>query len=151
MSPLVVKNSTNCGAGNVFCGDSIFHADIGTARCDFPGGSAKDLFHSAQKLLQLPDDVKIWTGHDYPTCPERCDAVPWMTVRNHKEQNKHVAGDIKESSFLSLRQERDANLPAPKLLDPSLQINIRAGRLPRITTGGQRLMHLPLKMDGESW
>lgn len=138
-------------AGNVFCGDSIFHADIGTARCDFPGGSAKELFHSAQTLLQLPNDVKIWTGHDYPTCPERCDAVPWMTVRNHKEQNKHVASDMKESAFLSLRQERDANLPAPKLLDPSLQINIRAGRLPRPTTSGQRLMHLPLKMDGESW
>jgi len=137
--------------GNVFCGDSIFHADIGTARCDFPGGSAKDLFESAQKLLKLPHDVKVWTGHDYPACPERCDAVPWMTVQDHKENNKHISSDTQENAFLTMRGERDANLPAPKLLDPSLQINIRAGRLPRLTNEGQRLMHLPLKLDGEGW
>ncbi|RYN46041.1 hypothetical protein AA0119_g12617 [Alternaria tenuissima] len=137
--------------GNVFCGDSIFHADIGTARCDFPGGSAKSLYASARKLLELPDDVKVWTGHDYPACPERCEAVPWMTVRDHKEKNKHLANDAEEDDFLTLRKERDASLAAPKLLHPSLQINIRAGRLPQPTSGDQRLMHLPIRISGTTW
>ncbi|USP80709.1 hypothetical protein yc1106_07983 [Curvularia clavata] len=136
---------------NVFCGDSIFHADIGTARCDFPGGSAKDLYTSAKRLLSLPEDVKIWTGHDYPACPARCEAVPWMTVQDHRQRNKHVSMSVAEEDFLALRQERDAGLAAPKLLDPSLQINIRAGRLPRPTLGGERLMLLPVKMQCDAW
>lgn len=143
--------SANLGSGNVFCGDSIFHADIGTARCDFPGGSAKSLYESARKLLDLADDVKIWTGHDYPACPGRCEAVPWMTVRDHKEKNKHLPKDMDEDDFVALRRERDAGLAAPKLLDPALQINIRAGRLPRPTHGGERCMHLPVKLQGEAW
>ncbi|KAL1603471.1 hypothetical protein SLS60_005058 [Paraconiothyrium brasiliense] len=137
--------------GNVFCGDSIFHADIGSARCDFPGGNAKKLFASAQKLLALPEEVKIWTGHDYPACPERCEAVPWMTVRDHKDKNKHLSKEVREEDFLKLREERDAGLAAPRLLNPSLQINIRAGRLPRPSPSGERLMHLPLKLKGEEW
>lgn len=135
----------------MFCGDSIFHADIGTARCDFPGGSAKNLYDSGRKLLALPDDVKIWTGHDYPACPERCEAVPWMTVGDHKAKNKHLSEDMNESDFLVLRGERDAGLAAPRLLDASLQINIRAGRLPRPTAAGYRLMHLPVVVNGEGW
>jgi glyoxylase-like metal-dependent hydrolase (beta-lactamase superfamily II) len=138
-------------SGNVFCGDSIFHADIGTARCDFPGGSAKSLYDSGRKLLELPDDVKIWTGHDYPACPARCEAVPWMTVRAHKAKNKHLAEVVEESDFLALRRERDASLAAPRLLNEALQINIRAGRLPQPTAGGYRLMHLPLNVNGEEW
>jgi glyoxylase-like metal-dependent hydrolase (beta-lactamase superfamily II) len=138
-------------SGNVFCGDSIFNTDIGSARCDFPGGSAKNLFASAQKLLQLPDEVKIWTGHDYPSCPARCDAVPWMTVGDHRKSNKHLSEGVKEEDFLKMREDRDAGLAAPKLLDPSLQINIRAGRLPRLSRGGQRLMHLPLRLQSEAW
>lgn len=138
-------------AGNVFCGDSILHADIGSARCDFPGGSAKSLYASTRKLLDLPDNVKIWTGHDYPACPGRCEAVPWMTVRDHKKKNKHLSQDVEEEDFLRLRQERDAGLAAPKLLDASLQINIRAGRLPRPTPGGKRLIHLPMQIEGEGW
>lgn len=138
-------------AGNVFCGDSIFHADIGTARCDFPGGSAKNLYESAQRLLKLPEGMKIWTGHDYPACPERCEAVPWMTVGEHRERNKHLSTGVEEAEFLALRQKRDARLAAPKLLDPSLQINIRAGRLPRPTVGGERLMGLPIRLQCGEW
>ena len=134
----------------MFCGDSIFHADIGTARCDFPGGSAKSLYASAQKLLELPGETKIWTGHDYPACPQRCEAVPWMTVRDHKEKNRHLANHA-EDDFQILREERDASLNAPKLLHPSLQINIRAGRLPLPTPSGELLMHLPIKMKERSW
>ena len=74
-----------------------------------------------------------------------------MTVRDHKEKNKHLADGVKEDDFLALREKRDASLAAPKLLHPSLQINIRAGRLPRPTPGGDRLMHLPIKMSGEAW
>lgn len=135
---------------NVFCGDSIFHPDIGTARCDFPGGSATSLYHSAQKLLQLPEHVKIWTGHDYVS-EERNTPVPCMSVQEHKERNMYIREGVTQEEFVVRRQERDKALKAPKLLHPSLQVNIRAGRLPALTELGQRLLHLPLQVDGEAW
>ncbi|OQD63135.1 hypothetical protein PENPOL_c010G06116 [Penicillium polonicum] len=134
---------------NLFCGDSLFHVDIGTARCDFPGGDANDLFRSGRKLLSLPDHFKIWTGHDYP--PEGRDPVPWVSVQGHKELNKHLKDGISEEEFVTLRKERDAGLAAPKLLHQSLQVNIRAGHLPSPTKFGHRLLHLPLKLTGEAW
>ncbi|KAJ5860497.1 uncharacterized protein N7529_007807 [Penicillium soppii] len=135
---------------NLFCGDSLFHADIGTARCDFPGGDAKDLFQSGRKLLSLPGHVKIWTGHDYP--PEgRDQPVPWMSVQEHRKLNKHLKDGISEEQFVALRRERDAGLAAPKLLHQSLQINIRAGRLPQPTDAGLRLLHVPLKIGTDGW
>ncbi|KAI9374436.1 beta-lactamase-like protein [Aspergillus egyptiacus] len=136
---------------NVFCGDSLFHADIGTARCDFPNGSARSLFQSVRRLLSLPDHVKIWTGHDYPHA-ERKEPVPWLSVRDHRARNKHVNDRVAEAGFLAVRQERDASLREPRLLNPALQVNIRAGRLPRPTVeGGERLLHLPLRVEGEEW
>ena len=94
--------------------------DIGTARCDFPGGDANDLFRSGRKLLSLSDHVKIWTGHDYP--PQgRGDPVPWMSVQDHKKLNKHFKDGISEEEFVALRKERDAGLAEPKLLHQSLQ------------------------------
>ncbi|KAJ5348475.1 uncharacterized protein N7506_001728 [Penicillium brevicompactum] len=135
---------------NIFCGDSLFHADIGTARCDFPGGDAKDLFQSGRKLLDLPGHFKIWTGHDYP--PEgRTEPVPWLSVREHRELNKHLKDGMSEEHFVALRKERDEKLAAPRLLHQSLQINIRAGRLPAPTEAGHRLLHVPLKIAGEGW
>ncbi|KAJ5517160.1 hypothetical protein N7527_008720 [Penicillium freii] len=134
---------------NLFCGDSLFHVDIGTARCDFPGGDANDLFRSGRKLLSLPDHFKIWTGHDYP--PEGRDPVPWVSVQGHKKLNKHLKDGISEEEFVTLRKERDAGLAAPKLLHQSLQVNIRAGHLPSPTKFGHRLLHLPLKLTGEAW
>ncbi|CAG7951017.1 unnamed protein product [Penicillium salamii] len=133
---------------NVFCGDSLFHADIGTARCDFPGGDAKDLFQSGRKLLSLPGHVKIWTGHDYP--PAGREPMPWLSVQDHRELNKHLKDGVNEDTFVALRQERDAGLAAPRLLHQSLQINIRAGRLPAPTEAGQRLLHVPLKIE-DAW
>ncbi|CAG8948102.1 unnamed protein product [Penicillium salamii] len=133
---------------NVFCGDSLFHADIGTARCDFPGGDAKDLFQSGRKLLSLPGHVKIWTGHDYP--PAGREPMPWLSVQDHRELNKHLKDGVNEDMFVALRQERDAGLAAPRLLHQSLQINIRAGRLPAPTEAGQRLLHVPLKIE-DAW
>ncbi|KAJ5951155.1 uncharacterized protein N7479_009568 [Penicillium vulpinum] len=135
---------------NVFCGDSLFHVDIGTARCDFPGGDANDLFQSGRKLLSLPEHFKIWTGHDYPPEGGR-DPMPWVSVQDHKKLNKHLKDGISEEEFVSLRKERDAGLAAPKLLHQSLQVNIRAGRLPSPTKFGYRLLHVPLKLTGEAW
>ncbi|KAF4982470.1 hypothetical protein FZEAL_1924 [Fusarium zealandicum] len=135
---------------NVFCGDSIFHADIGTARCDFPGGSANNLFESGRKLLSLPAQTKIWTGHDYPP-EDRGAPVPYMTVQQHREQNKHVKDGITEQEFVALRSERDAKLAAPRLIHQSLQVNIRGGRLPKPDDSGHRMLHLPLRMKVKPW
>lgn len=131
----------------MFCGDSLFHADIGTARCDFPGGDAKNLFQSGRKLLELPDEVKIWPGHDYP--PDGREPIPWMSVRDQKKLNKHIGENISEKEFVDMRNERDKMLNAPRLLHQSLQVNIRAGRLPKVEEGF-RMLRLPLKV-GVEW
>lgn len=135
---------------NVFCGDSIFHADIGTARCDFPGGDAASLYKSGRKLLALPEHVKIWTGHDYPPL-ERDDPVPWLSVLDHRRRNKHLMEGSSETVFVALRHDRDTKLAEPKLLHQSLQINMRAGRLPPLSQTGQVMLHLPLKLHCPAW
>ncbi|KAJ5221149.1 metallo-beta-lactamase domain protein [Penicillium citrinum] len=134
---------------NIFCGDSLFHADIGTARCDFPGGDAKHLFQSSRRLLQFNDEVKIWHGHDYP--PNGREPVSFLTVGEHRRLNRHVMDSISEEQFVAMRKERDASLKEPRLIHQSLQVNIRGGRLPEPTESGQRLLHLPLKLGGVSW
>ncbi|RFU82189.1 metallo beta lactamase [Trichoderma arundinaceum] len=135
---------------NVFCGDSVFHADIGTARCDFPGGSADNLFSSGRKLLSLPDHVKIWTGHDYP--PQgRSSPKAYMSVHDHRELNKHLKDGITAEEFVAMRNERDATLAPPRMLHQSLQINIRGGRLPTPTEDGYRMLRLPLDLKGAEW
>lgn len=135
---------------NVFCGDSIFNSDIGTARCDFPGGNAKSLWFSCRRLLSMPEHVKIWTGHDYPP-KGREDPIPFMTVKEHRLNNKHLHDGITEEAFVALRKERDEKLAAPRLIHQSLQVNIRAGKLPTPTQAGQRLLHVPLKMGDNEW
>ncbi|KAK4167505.1 putative beta-lactamase hydrolase-like protein [Cladorrhinum sp. PSN259] len=132
---------------NVFCGDSLFHVDIGTARCDFPGGSAHSLYKSARKLLSLPDHVKVWTGHDYPPEGER-DPVPYVTVGGHRQMNRHVKDGMTEDEFVAMRNERDSHLAAPRLLHESLQVNVRAGRLPKENEAGMRLLKVPVKVKG---
>ncbi|KAL2819832.1 beta-lactamase-like protein [Aspergillus granulosus] len=133
--------------GNVFCGDSIFHADIGTARCDFPGGSAHDMFQSGRKLLNLGDDVKIWIGHDYPP-QDRSGPSPYMSVHEHRQHNKHLKDGTTLENYVRMRRERDAAMSEPKLLHPALQVNIRAGQLPKPETSGYRMLCLPLKWEG---
>ncbi len=136
---------------NVFCGDSLFHTDIGTARTDFPGGSAHALWESSQKLLALPDETRIWTGHDYPH-KEREEPVPCMTVGQHREGNRHVMVGRSREEFVEMRQRRDAALGAPRLLHQSLQVNVRGGRLPEVDEGGRRMLRMPLKVEGvETW
>lgn len=134
---------------NVFTGDLIFHKDLGTARADFPGGSAEQIFKSAQKILALPGHTRVWSGHDYP--PEGREAMSSMTVQEHREQNKHLMDGTSEEEFVKMRNTRDAALAAPKLLHQSLQVNIRGGNLPKPDEDGQRTLHLPLKLDKLSW
>jgi glyoxylase-like metal-dependent hydrolase (beta-lactamase superfamily II) len=132
---------------NVFCGDSLFHPSIGTARCDFPGGDASQLYASAQKLLKMPEPVRIYMGHDYLSY-ERDTPVPWLSVREHKEQNPWVGQAVSEQDFVAKRQERDMTLKEPKLLHESFQVNVRAGRM----AGGKRTLHFPANVGGgEEW
>ncbi|KAK3291042.1 beta-lactamase-like protein [Chaetomium fimeti] len=135
---------------NVFCGDSLFHPSLGTARCDFPGGNPQDLYQSARKLLALQDHVKIWIGHDYPVDGER-GPEPWTTVGEHRGSNKHIRDGVTEDEFVQMRSERDRNLAAPRLIHESLQVNIRAGQLPRVDAAGMRTLKVPLKVQGEGW
>lgn len=123
----------------------MFNADLGTARCDFPGGSAQDLYKSTRKLLSLPDDYKIWTGHDYPSS-SRQDPVPYMSVCEQKQRNRYLQEEVSEQVFLEMRRERDAGLSEPKLLHASLQVNIRGGRLPSPSSKGERSFHMPLRL-----
>jgi glyoxylase-like metal-dependent hydrolase (beta-lactamase superfamily II) len=127
---------------NVFAGDSIFNPDIGSARCDFPGGSAADLFASTKKLLSMPGEYKLYTGHDYP---DGRDALSYTTVAVQRETNKYVKNGTNEEDFVKWRRERDSGLGEPKLLHQALQTNIRAGRLPAKNKDGLRLFSVPIK------
>ncbi|KZT26844.1 Metallo-hydrolase/oxidoreductase [Neolentinus lepideus HHB14362 ss-1] len=126
----------------VFTGDSIFMPDVGSARADFPGGNVKDLYNSMQRLLSLPFDYLLFVGHDYP--PERAieDVV---TVEEQRRRNKHVKAGTDEAAFTAFRSARDAQLGAPKLLHPSLQVNIRAGKLPPADAEGRVFFKVPVK------
>ncbi|KAL1581772.1 hypothetical protein WHR41_09553 [Cladosporium halotolerans] len=134
---------------NVFVGDSVFNIDLGSARADFPGGSAEAIFNSGRKLFLLPEDTKIWIGHDYP--PEGRDKpVPFMTVKQQKEKNKHLKDGTAKYEFIEMRRTRDETLASPRLLHASLQMNIRAGRLPRPTASGERMLQIPVEAE-VSW
>jgi glyoxylase-like metal-dependent hydrolase (beta-lactamase superfamily II) len=135
---------------NVFCGDSLFHPSLGTARCDFPGGSPQALYQSAKKLLALPDHVKIWIGHDYPVEGER-GPEPWTSVGEHRARNKHIKDGVSEDEFVQMRSERDKDLAAPRLIHESLQVNIRAGQLPKADVAGMRTFKVPLNVKGDGW
>jgi len=126
-----------------FVGDTLFMPDFGTARCDFPGGSAHDLFNSIQRILSLPDDTRIFVGHDYKA-PGRDDFAWETTVGAQKAANVHVGGGAVEDAFVSLREARDAQLAMPKLIVPSLQINMRAGHMPPAEEDGTVMLKLPI-------
>jgi glyoxylase-like metal-dependent hydrolase (beta-lactamase superfamily II) len=126
-----------------FVGDTLFMPDFGTARCDFPGGSSQTLYESIQKILALPDETKIFVGHDYKA-PGR-DEYSWeTTVGEQRRKNVHIGGDVKAEAFIKLRDERDAQLAMPKLIVPSLQINMRAGNMPPPDEHGDVFLKLPI-------
>jgi len=126
----------------VFVGDTLFMPDVGTARCDFPGGDAATLFGSIQRLLALPDDTRVYVCHDYPggNRPYRCET----SVAEQRRRNRHVHDGVDESTFVAWRQERDASLSMPRLMLPAIQVNIRAGKLPEVESNGTRYLKLPL-------
>ncbi|MEM7211083.1 MAG: MBL fold metallo-hydrolase [Pseudomonadota bacterium] len=126
-----------------FVGDTLFMPDFGTARCDFPGGSARQLWQSIQKILSLPDETRIFTCHDYKA-PGR-DEFAWeSTVGEQKARNKHVGGEASEDSFVEMRETRDAQLSLPKLIIPSIQVNMRAGKMPPPEDDGNVYLKVPV-------
>lgn len=130
------------GRKHVFLGDTLFMPDLGTARCDFPGGSARTLYRSIRRVLDLPGETILYVCHDYP--PESRD-VRWRTsVAEQRASNIHVKDGIGEDGYVEMRETRDRNLPVPTLLLPSIQVNIRAGEFPPPEGNGVRYLKIPL-------
>lgn len=126
-----------------FVGDTIFMPDYGSARCDFPGGSARTLYQSVQKLFQLPDATRVFMCHDYK--PEgRSEFRHETTIGEERQSNIHVRQGVSEDDFVHMRQARDATLAAPRLLLPSVQVNMRGGQLPPPESNGIRYLKIPL-------
>lgn len=129
--------------GSAFVGDTLFMPDFGTARCDFPGGSAEDLYQSIQKILALPDDTRLFVGHDYKA-PGR-DEFAWeTTVGEQKKLNVHIGAGRPMDDFVAMRTERDANLGMPRLILPSIQTNMRAGQMPEPEDNGKSYFKVPI-------
>ena len=127
----------------VFVGDTLFMPDYGTARADFPGGNARTLYRSIQRLLKLPDETRLFMCHDYKA-PGR-DHFAWETTVAKEKKNVHLAGKS-EDEFVAWREKRDKELAAPLLLLPSIQANIRAGRLPEAESNGVRYLKIPIRL-----
>lgn len=125
-----------------FVGDTLFMPDYGTARCDFPGGSASTLFQSIQKVLSLPDSTQLYLCHDYP--PEGREPQCVTTVAEQKKTNVHVHQGVMEEAFVKMRQARDATLSMPVLMLPSVQVNMRAGHMPPPEGNGTSYLKIPI-------
>lgn len=133
-------------AGMVFTGDALFMPDYGTGRCDFPKGSAKDLYNSVHnKLYNLPDDTKVYTGHDYQ--PGGRELKFETTIKESKESNIQLKANTSEAEYIEFRTSRDKTLNAPKLLLPSIQVNIDAGELPKPESNGKSYLKTPINFE----
>lgn len=130
----------------VFVGDTLFAPDVGTARCDFPGGDAGTLYDSIQRLLTLPDDTLMYLCHDYPSGGRT--HTPSTTVSAQKQSNIHVKDGINKEEFVVMRERRDATLAMPHLILPSIQVNIQAGKMPEPEDNGTRYLKIPLNVLG---
>lgn len=129
----------------VFVGDTLFMPDYGTARADFPGGDARTLYRSIQRVLSLPEKTRLFLCHDYKA-PGR-DEYRWeTTVAEQRATSVHVHDGVSEDAFVAMRDARDAALAVPRLLLPSIQVNIRAGRLPEAEENGVRYLKIPVKV-----
>lgn len=134
--------------GAVFVGDTLFMPDVGTARADFPGGDARQLYRSMRRLLDLPPETTVYVCHDYPPAGR---APQWQTtVAAQRAGNIHVRDGIGEDQFVALREARDATLDVPALILPALQVNVRAGQLPPPEDNGVRYLKLPLNAMGRA-
>ncbi|MGD2554868.1 MBL fold metallo-hydrolase, partial [Escherichia coli] len=126
----------------IFLGDTLFMPDVGTARCDFPGGDAKQLYHSIRKILSFPAKTQLYVCHDYPTGGR--DPQWLSTVAVQRETNIHIHDGVDMDAFVELRQARDKTLPTPVLMLPSIQINVRAGAFPPAEENGVCYLKIPL-------
>ena len=128
----------------VFVGDTLFMPDVGTARCDFPGGNAHHLYASVRKLLDLPGETRLYMCHDYP--PEGREAQWVSTVAEQRASNIHVHDGVSEDAFVAMRSRRDAGLAMPTLILPSVQVNIRAGDMPPAEADGRVYLKVPVNV-----
>lgn len=126
----------------VFVGDTLFMPDVGTARCDFPGGDARQLYRSIRQLLALPPETRLFMCHDYP--PAGREPAWETTVADQRAHNIHVHDGVDEDSFVDMRTRRDATLAMPTLILPAIQVNIRAGQLPEAEANGTRYLKIPI-------
>jgi len=126
----------------VFVGDTLFMPDVGTARCDFPGGSASELYQSIRRLLSLPPETRLFMCHDYP--PAGREPRWEVTVAEQRASNIHVRDGVTEQDFVAMRKKRDATLAMPVLILPAIQVNISAGQLPEAEENGVRYLKIPL-------
>jgi glyoxylase-like metal-dependent hydrolase (beta-lactamase superfamily II) len=130
-----------------FIGDTLFMPDYGTARCDFPGGDAAELYRSVQKIFALPDDTRLFLCHDY--LPEGRSEYQWeTTVAAQKRDNIHIHAGISEEQFVAMRTSRDAELDMPRLILPSVQVNMRAGHMPLAEDNGIQYLKIPVNVLG---
>ncbi len=127
---------------SLFVGDTLFMPDVGTARCDFPGGSAKTLYQSIQRVLAYPNETKLYMCHDYP--PSDRPVAYCTTVGAEKKSNIHVHEGVTEEQFVQMRNKRDATLEMPNLILPSIQVNIRAGHFPEPEANGKSYLKIPI-------
>ena len=128
----------------IFVGDTIFMPDVGTARCDFPGGNAKTLYQSVQKILSYPDDTRLFMCHDYP--PTDRPIAYETSVGEEKRKNIHVHEGVTEAQFVEMRNQRDQTLEMPVLILPSIQVNIRAGHPPPAEANGKTYLKIPFNV-----
>lgn len=142
-TPACVSYLVTSGERDVaFVGDTLFAPDVGTARCDFPGGDAATLYRSIRRLLALPRPTRLYLCHDYP--PPGRDARAFTTVGEQRNANVHVRDGIDEADFVAMRQARDATLRLPSLMLPAVQVNMRGGQLPPPEDNGVRYLKIPL-------
>ena len=128
----------------IFVGDTLFMPDIGSARCDFPGGNAETLYQSVQRLFTFPDNTRLFMCHDYPPADR---APAWQTtIGSQRKNNIHLHNGVNQENFVQIRQTRDATLDMPVLILPSVQVNIRAGEMPAAESNGVSYLKIPLNL-----
>ena len=130
----------------VFVGDTLFMPDYGTARTDFPGGDARELYRSIRKLLAMPPETRLFTCHDYKA-PGRDNYCWESTVGEQTAANVHIGGGRQEDDFVAMREARDATLALPRLILPAVQVNIRGGRMPPADANGVHYLRIPVTVD----
>ena len=128
--------------GKIFVGDTMFAPHLGTARCDFPGGSAQQLYHTIQRFFTLPNDTTVYLGHDYPKQGEL--PVSTVTIKQAKETNAQIRPDVTLQEYVQKREARDATLAVPKLLLPAIQANLRNGQFGALSEGGKQFIKIPV-------